>query len=747
MALELPISAHREQILSVVEQNRCLVLLGETGSGKTTQLPQYILDAGLLNDKPIVVTQPRRVAAISVAERVSQERGNRVGDEVGYHVRFDKCCSEKTRIKYVTDGVLLRECLESPNLEQYGVVILDEAHIRSLETDILSGLLKRNIVEKSTGPKLIIMSATLQAERLKEFFGCNQYIVPGRLYPIKIKHCGLITPENNSNYVQHCVDVALQIHKHKPPGDILIFLTGRSEIDTVCEMIFSEAEDIDYSEEVEDKRVEGVMVVPVYGSMTSRAQKRIFTPPPAGIRKVVVATEIASTSLTVDGIVYVIDSGYVKQTMYNARTGLDSLKIMPISRSEAQQRAGRAGRTQPGECYRLYDISFEEKLMPEYTVPEIQRTSLTAVILTLKCLGIHDVLHFDYLDAPEEFHILEALRQLFFFDAIDTEGNVTVMGHLMASFPLPPSLARVLLHARIVEMPCGYVDDLIALIAMLSSEYPFVRPSRPKAQERAESFKDEILACTGDDFMALLYLYRLAERQRDLKDWCSRNYIHFRVMNSATRIKEQLDSILSQLPVRDITLAGGIVADRLLEREAANTEKREKSEPGKWHQTRTIGSIDHHTQRTLRRALCFGLFTNIARRSEEHSYFRTVEGNASVVLLHPSSCFFEHAKDLDWVIFHRVVWTAKPYMHTIAPVKYEWVKRLLPKLRKVEVRQLTTTGQLSKAAALEVSLETRKAKQALSAEDFGKRRNDDDSVQSARERYMERKKSKRAAPI
>lgn len=498
----LPIARCRKALVDAVLSSSCLVVVGETGSGKTTQLPQYLHEAGLTRHGPIVITQPRRVAAISVAERVAEEMGVNLGAEVGYHVRFDHKCSDKTVLKFVTDGTLLRECLEDRSLSAYSAVILDEAHIRSMDTDILFGLLKtllsgddasgsktahrklarigtklsdgrdedvtteaavddahtRSVEAGSSGPgkspKIVIMSATLQSERLGTFFNCKAFHIPGRVYPVSMRYCNLVDEDDYRNVAGKAVETALRIHRHKPRGDILVFLTGRAEIERACDELFRASETIDYRRDVTAPDIEGLMVLPVYGSMATAAQRQIFAPAPAGVRKVVVATDIASTSLTIDGIVYVVDGGFVKQKMFNPRTGLDALQVVPIAKSEATQRAGRvrvgshlldsgpsvsalrcgghpfcaatpmhmpallsgwdlvaffascllttcsgalyfslprqAGRTKPGICYKLYSAEFEEA-MDAFTTPEIQRTSLTAVVLTLKVLGINDV--------------------------------------------------------------------------------------------------------------------------------------------------------------------------------------------------------------------------------------------------------------------------------------------------------------------------------------------------------------------
>lgn len=429
----LPIHNFRDDLIQLVKDNTCLIITGETGCGKTTQLPQFLHQADLNSSKIIGVTQPRRMAAISVAHRVAEELGRPLGTTVGYQVRFDDCTSPDTKIKYMTDGCLLRELLDDPTLSSYSIIILDEAHERSLATDVLFGLTKRLLgpeTQRDESLKLIIMSATLDVTRFSSFFDSSPiFTIPGRVFPVDIHYT--VSDENfdpkKSSYLSQVERVAMDTHMDKGPGDILIFLTGQQEIESMCDKLFKASERIDYEYDVLSKEVIGLAILPLYGSLPTEQQQRIFCRPEKGIRRIIVSTNIAATSVTVDGVVYVVDCGYVKQLSFNPRTGLDVLSIVPISKSEAAQRAGRAGRTSPGECHRLYSKKYYESLL-ENTVPEIQRASLSSVILDFKCMGIGNVIEFDYLDPPEERMIAEALKQLYYFEAIDANGIVTPLG-------------------------------------------------------------------------------------------------------------------------------------------------------------------------------------------------------------------------------------------------------------------------------------------------------------------------------
>ncbi|KAG0487646.1 hypothetical protein HPP92_009741, partial [Vanilla planifolia] len=416
----LPVLLFEDKIVETVDKNAVVVVIGETGSGKSTQLSQILHRRGYTRNGTIAITQPRRVAAVSVSRRVAMELGVQLGEEVGYAIRFEDRTSEKTCIKYLTDGVLLRESLSNPELDQYSVIILDEAHERSLNTDILLGLMKRLVKMRSSNLKVLVTSATLDGVKVSTFFsGCPVLNVPGTLFPVET----LYSTERPKSYIELSIRTALDIHSREPPGDILIFMTG---------------------------------------------QVRVFSPAPPNCRRIIVATNIAETSLTVDGVVYVIDAGYVKQRQYNPSTGMYSLDVVQISRVQADQRTGRAGRTRPGKCYRLYPQSVYKEEFLDATVPEILRSSLAGSVLYLKSLELSDIdiLNFDFLDPPSRESLADALRQLFLIDAIDENGMITQVGRRMAELPLEPSLSRTLIEAN--ELGC--LSQALTVAAMLSAE-------------------------------------------------------------------------------------------------------------------------------------------------------------------------------------------------------------------------------------------------------------------------------------
>ncbi|XP_032903565.1 pre-mRNA-splicing factor ATP-dependent RNA helicase DHX16 [Amblyraja radiata] len=434
----LPVFPYRGDLLAAVAQHQVLIIEGETGSGKTTQIPQYLHEEGYTaGGKKIGCTQPRRVAAMSVASRVSQEIGAKLGNEVGYSIRFEDCTSERTVLKYMTDGMLLREFLTEPDLAGYSVVIIDEAHERTLHTDILFGLIK-DISRFRPDLKVLIASATLDTVKFSTFFDdAPVFRIPGRRFPVDIYY----TKAPEADYLEACVVSVLQIHVTQPPGDILVFLTGQEEIETTCEMLQERCRRL-------GSKIAELLVLPIYANLPSDMQAKIFEPTPPGARKVVIATNIAETSLTIDGIIYVIDPGFCKQKSYNARTGMESLIVTPCSRASANQRAGRAGRVAAGKCFRLYTAWAFKHEMEETSVPEIQRTNLGNVVLLLKSLGINDLIHFDFMDPPPHETLVLALEQLYALGALNHLGELTKLGRRMAELPVDPMLSKMILASE-----------------------------------------------------------------------------------------------------------------------------------------------------------------------------------------------------------------------------------------------------------------------------------------------------------
>lgn len=461
--ITLPVFEYRADFMRLLAEHQRIVLVGETGSGKTTQIPQWCVEyAQTLGKKGVACTQPRRVAAMSVAQRVSEEMDVGLGQEVGYSIRFEDCSSQKTVLKYMTDGMLLREAMSDPMLEAYQVILLDEAHERTLATDLLMGVLKE-VIRQRSDLKLVVMSATLDAGKFQQYFDNAPLMnVPGRTHPVEIFY----TPEPERDYLEAAIRTVIQIHMCEDiEGDILLFLTGQEEIEEACKRVKREMDNLgpDAGE---------LKCIPLYSTLPPNLQQKIFEPAPpkksngAIGRKVVVSTNIAETSLTIDGVVFVIDPGFAKQKVYNPRIRVESLLVSPISKASAQQRAGRAGRTRPGKCFRLYTEKAYKNEMQDNTYPEILRSNLGTVVLQLKKLGIDDLVHFDFMDPPAPETLMRALELLNYLAALDDDGNLTDLGAVMAEFPLDPQLAKMLIAS--CQHNCS--NEILSITAMLSGE-------------------------------------------------------------------------------------------------------------------------------------------------------------------------------------------------------------------------------------------------------------------------------------
>ena len=618
----LPIYRLKNELCNAIAQNQVLVVIGETGSGKTTQMTQYMAELGYSKLGVIGCTQPRRVAAMSVAKRVAEEYGCQLGQEVGYTIRFEDCTSPSTVIKYMTDGMLMREYLADNNLTKYIAMMLDEAHERTIHTDVLFGLLKQLLKDRQDF-KLIVTSATLDAEKFSHYFNdCPIFTIPGRTFPVEILYC----KEPEPDYLEAAMITVMQIHLSEPAGDILIFLTGQEEIDTCAEILFSRMKALgDLAPEL--------IILPVYGALPSEMQSRIFEPAPAGSRKCIIATNIAEASLTIDGIYYVIDPGFCKQKVFNAKLGMDSLVVCPISVASARQRAGRAGRTGPGKCYRLYTEAAYATEMMASSIPEIQRTNLGNVVLQLKAMGINDLLGFDFMDPPPIQTLVGAMEALFAQGALDDEGLLTRLGRKMAEFPLEPSLSKML----IVSYDLGCSDEILTIVAMLSVENPFYRPKEKAAQ--ADMKKAKFNHVDGDH-ITLLNIYEGWKASKFSNPWCFENFLQARAMRRAQDVRKQLVTIMDRYKM-DIVAAG-----------------------------RNIIKV--------RKCIVAGFFTNAAKKDPQDGYKTMVENQP--VFIHPSSSLFN--KNPEWVIYHELVLTTKEYMRNVLTLDPKWLVELAPNFYK-----------------------------------------------------------------
>lgn len=610
----LPVFAVKQELLKLIRENQIVIIVGETGSGKTTQLTQYLHEEGYSKNGIIGCTQPRRVAAMSVAKRVSEEMCSSLGDKVGYAIRFEDCTSKDTVIKYMTDGILLRESLRDGDLDRYSVIIMDEAHERSLSTDVLFGLL-RDVIAGRLDLKLIVTSATMDSEKFSAFFGkAETFQIPGRTFPVEV----LYAKNPVEDYVDAAVKQILQIHLQPKSGDILVFMPGQEDIEVTCEVLTERLAEI--------KSAPELCILPIYSQLPSDLQAKIFQRSEGGLRKCVVATNIAETSLTVDGIVFVVDSGFCKLKVYNPRIGMDALQVYPVSRANADQRSGRAGRTGPGICHRLYTRKqyLDELLMTG--VPEIQRTNLANTVLLLKSLGVQDLLKFHFMDPPPPDNILNSLYQLWILDALDNTGQLTPRGRQMAEFPLDPPQCQMLIAAS----DLGCTAEILIIVSMLSVPSIFYRP---KGREEDSDSAREKFQVPESDHLTYLNVYHLWKANGYSSSWCNEHFIHAKAMRKVREVRQQLEEILKQQKM-EVTSCG--------------TD---------WD--------------VVRQCICSAYFHQAARLkgSGEYAHART----GMPCHLHPTSALFGMGFTPEYVVYHELVMTAKEYMQCVTSVDTPWL--------------------------------------------------------------------------
>lgn len=646
----LPIYAHKDALVQAVTENQILVVVAETGSGKSTQLPQYLMEAGYTELGMIGITQPRRVAAISVASRVAVEVGCKLGDLVGYSIRFeDKTTRNVTVIKYQTDGMLLREFMTSPDLQGYSVIIIDEAHERSLNSDILFGLIK-DVCKFRPELRVIISSATIDAAAFSKYFNdAPIYTVPGRKFQVDVFY----TKAPEADYVNASVVTVLQIHVTQPlPGDILVFFTGQNEIESAMQSLLERTREF-------GKQISELIVCPIYSALSAEEQARVFFPTPLGARKVVLATNIAETSLTIEGVRYVVDCGFCKQTSYNPRTGMESLVVVPISKAAGNQRSGRAGRTANGKSFRMYTAwSFENEL-EELTVPEIRRANLCNVVLLLKSLGIHDLLHFDFIDPPPVETLIKSLEQLYALGALNDKGELTKLGYRMSEFPTDPRLSKMLLSAE----RFGCVQACLTICAMLDESEVFIRPGdlhpdkKLQAEHARKSFSQPGTLGDKGDHLALLQLYNAWRDAGYSKHWCREFFVDERGMNRARDVRDQLDALCDRVELAK--------DDTLQLEEAEDVRIRKAITSGYFYQVCALAS---------------------SPSAKEASYL-TVKTKITTYI-HPSSSMHGKAPPPKFLLYHDLVLTSREYMRSVMAIDPAWLNEIAPHYYKGGVQEL-----------------------------------------------------------
>ncbi|KAF2144778.1 uncharacterized protein K452DRAFT_245902 [Aplosporella prunicola CBS 121167] len=670
----LPIWAHQNEIRSSLAASKdVLILVGETGSGKSTQVPQFLLAEPWLASTQIAITQPRRVAAISLARRVADEMGSPLGNSspasrVGYAVRFDTNISPSTKIKFLTEGMLLQELLRDPWLKAYGAVVVDEVHERSVNVDLVLGFLRRIVCgnwEKGRNGrrlKVVVMSATADTERLLKFFDqgyaevkkgegksvdSNKEVkeskeakdgaeeewqvsistchIEGRMFPVKTSYL----PEPTQDFVEAALKTIFQVHYKEPlPGDVLVFLTGQDTVETLEKLVNEYAAGMGSE----------ILTLPLFAALPQNLQQRVFLPAPPRTRKIILSTNIAETSVTVPGVRHVIDSGKSKIKQFRPALNLDSLLVKPISQSAAIQRKGRAGREAPGNCFRLYTEKGYTELQKD-TTPEILRCDLSAALLTMKARGVRDVLNFPFLDPPPREALEKALLLLFQLGALKDDGEISDIGLQIAKLPLTPTLGRCLVEAATEERDC--LEEIVDIVAGLSVENVFVNVVTEEKREEAESARRELFRREGDHLTLLATIQAYASERSDRKAWCERRFVSHRAMQNVMDIRKQLRALCTTLKL-------------------SSTPFTSNDEPAR-------PSEDRNNNILL--ALLRGFAPNTARLMPDGSY-RTLVGNQTVAI-HPSSVLF--GRKVEALVFSEFVFTNKSYARGVSAVRLDWV--------------------------------------------------------------------------
>lgn len=519
----------------------------------------------------------------------------------------------------MTDGVLLRESLTERDLDKYSCIIMDEAHERALNTDVLMGLIKK-VIARRRDLKLIVTSATLNSDRFSRFFGgAPEFIIPGRTFPVDIQY----SRSPCEDYVDSAVKQVLSIHVSQPAGDILVFMTGQEDIEVTCELVEERLQQL-----VDPPKL---LVLPIYSQMPADLQAKIFDRAPPGVRKVIVATNIAETSLTVDGIMYVVDGGFSKLKVYNPRMGMDTLQITPISQANASQRAGRAGRTGPGKAFHLYtEQAFKNEFYIQ-TIPEIQRTNLANTVLLLKSLGVKDLLDFDFMDPPPQDTITTSLFDLWALGALDHIGDLTQLGRTMTAFPMDPSLAKMLITST-TDYACS--EEMLTIVSMLSVPSVFYRPK--ERQEESDAAREKFFV-PESDHLTLLHVYTQWKSNGYSDGWCIRHFLHPKALRRAKEIREQLHDIM--------------VGQREMQLVSCGTD---------WD--------------VIRKCICSGYYHQAAKVKGVGEY---VNLRTSVtVQLHPTSALYGLGYLPDYVVYHELILTSKEYMSCVTSVDPHWLADL-----------------------------------------------------------------------
>jgi len=651
----LPVAGKKEHLVELIKHNQVVVIAGETGSGKTTQIPKICLEAGLGVHGKIGCTQPRRLAARSVAERISEELGSSLGQVVGYQVRFLDQVHEKSLIKVMTDGILLAEVQNDRFLNQYEAIIIDEAHERSINIDFLLGILKQ-LLAKRPDLKVIITSATIDTQRFADHFTINGKRPPvvevsGRTYPVELRYRPLSVYEDDAgneieqDAVTGIIDAIDELGQEDPFGDVLVFQVGERDIKETAEAL-------------RKHQLKNTEIVPLYARLSMSEQQKVFQT--SQKRRIILSTNVAETSLTVPGIKYVIDPGQVRISRYSVRNKVQRLPIEKISQASANQRKGRCGRVSNGICIRLYDEE-DFNSRSEFTDPEIHRTSLSSVILTMTQLKLGAVNRFPFIEAPSDKSINDGFRQLHELGALDDNRKLTEEGRQIAKLPIDPSVATMVIQAE----KNGVLAEVIILAAVLSIQDPRdINESTMQAARTAhKTFEDE-----RSDFLFFLNLWHFYEHQRrhltqnKLRKLCKTNYLSYMRMKEWHELTMQLEQSLKRIGMK-------VGALHLFEEV---TKKLPNGQPGEVKERLS----DMHSI-AVHRSLLAGLLGNVATKDDEKSY---LGARNTKLYIHPSSSLFKRKPK--WLLSAELIETSKLYARTNASIDVRWVESLAKHLIK-----------------------------------------------------------------
>lgn len=609
----LPVYQNRAQILNALKENQVIVVESPTGSGKTTQIPIILHEAGYDGLLNIGITQPRRIATLSVCEFMKKQLEDENGSFVGYKMRFNDTTTNLTHIKVMTDGILLMELKADPLLSNYSVMLVDEAHERSLNIDFIIGMLKE-VLKSRPDFKVIISSATINTKKFSTFFdNCPIISIKAKVWPVEVVY----RPVNMSNLESRNYEICSIVKERvkEKSGDILIFLPGEFDIKNAVDALVKM-----------DKRND-LIIYPLYGRLSKEEQESVFNDTPKDKTKVVVATNIAETSITIDGITSVIDSGVAKMNFYNQKSFTSALVSLPISKSSCEQRKGRAGRTQSGVCYRLYsEKSYESRFA--YSTEEILRTDLSEVILRMSDLGLYDWEHFDFLTKPKKDAIISAEQTLNFIGAIDSDRHLTNIGEMMVKFPLLPRHARVVVEA-ILNYP-SVINEVIIAISFLSAKSPFILP--PGEENEARAAQKKFNNSKYGDFVSYLTIfdqYTKLEKTKEQQDYCKTNYMDHQSMQEIVHVDEQLSDIVSEI---GIPLTGG-------------------------------GSIHDYIC-----CIASGLKQNICVKEFGFMYNSL---SAKEIFIHPGSADFRNLPK--YIVAGELVETSRLFARSVSPIAKDWL--------------------------------------------------------------------------